>query len=322
MDLDGLLAAAFDLERTFAVVVQHGGEVVAERYADHLEHLDKPPEPIGADTPLLSWSMAKSVLHALVGMLVMDGALEVDAPADVPRWRKGDDPRRHITLEHLLTMTDGLDFFEDYEDFERSDAIAMLFGDGKDDVAGYAEQRPLAHDPGSFFSYSSGTSNVVSGIVARTVGPGQPYEDFLQHRLFDPLGMTSARATFDGTGTFVGSSFVYATARDFARFGQLYLQDGVWEGERLLPSGWVVHGRRFRHVDEETGSGYGAHWWTLAGDNPHGVFWASGFEGQRVLVAPSLDLVVVRLGKTPSEGRPQLHGWLDDVVDAFARTTA
>jgi CubicO group peptidase (beta-lactamase class C family) len=219
-------------------------------------------------------------------------------------------------------MTDGLDFFEDYEDFDRSDAIAMIFGDGKDDVAAYAEQRPPAHPPGERFSYSSGTSNVVSGIVARTVGAGQPYEDFLQHRLFDPLGMTSAHATFDGAGTFVGSSFVYATARDYARFGQLYLQDGVWEGERLLPEGWVQHGARYRNTDEETGSGYGAHWWTLADDDPHGRFWAAGFEGQRILVVPPLDLVVVRLGKTPSERRPQLHAWLDEIVDAFARTSA
>jgi CubicO group peptidase (beta-lactamase class C family) len=318
MDLDGLLDEAFALDRTFAVVIRHRGEVVAERYGDVLEQFDAPPDPITADTPLLSWSMAKSVLHALVGMLVLDGALELEAEADVPRWRGDDDPRRRITLEHLLTMTDGLDFFEDYEDFERSDAIAMLFGDAKDDVAAYAEQRPLAHEPGTRFSYSSGTSNVVSGIVARTVGPGHPYEDFLQHRLFDRLGMTSARATFDGAGTFIASSFVYATARDYARFGQLYLQDGVWEGERLLPEGWVDHGRRYRNTDEETGAGYGAHWWTLAGDNPHGLFWANGFEGQRILVDPALDLVVVRLGKTSSDFRPQLQRWLFDVVDAFA----
>ena len=170
--LDAMFDPEGDLTRTFAVVVQHRGEVVAERYADHLESFDKPPEPITSSTPLLSWSMAKSVLHALVGMLVMDGALELDAPADVPRWK--DDARRDITLEHLLTMTDGLDFFEDYEDSDRSDAIAMIFGDGKDDVAGYAETRPPAHAPGEHFSYSSGTSNLISGIVARLVGPGQP----------------------------------------------------------------------------------------------------------------------------------------------------
>ena len=153
--------------------------------------------------------MAKSVLHALVGMLVAEDRLELDAPADVPMWRGDDDPRRHITLDQLLAMRDGLDFVENYVDAGRSDVIEMLFGSGKDDVAHFAADRPLVAPPGERFNYSSGTSNVVSGIVARAVGAGQPYEDFLQTRLFDAISMRSARATFDPAGTFIASSFVY-----------------------------------------------------------------------------------------------------------------
>ena len=321
--LDPLLDVMFDpdgdLTRTFAVAVVHRGRLVAERYADVLEHFDKPPEPIGPDTPLLSWSMAKSMLHALAGMLIAEDRLELDAPADVPMWRADDDPRRHITLDHLLAMRDGLDFLEDYVDASRSDVIEMLFGGGKDDVARFAADRPLAAPPGERFNYSSGTSNVVSGIVARAVGAGQAYEDFLQARLFDALGMRSAHATFDAAGTFVASSFVYCTARDFARFGTLYVRGGTWDGKRLLPEGWVDLARRHRSTDAETGNGYGSHWWVDADDvDGYGSFWASGYEGQRIFVVPGLDLVVVRLGKTEVARAHLLRQWLRDVRAVFA----
>jgi len=315
--LDSLLDRAFDeagaLARTFAVVVVHRGRLVAERYAGALEHFDRPPEPVGPDTPLLSWSMAKSVLHAAVGLLVGDGRLSLDAPADVPLWAGSD--RAAITLQQMLEMRDGLDFVEDYVDDRASDVIEMLFGAGSADVARFAADRPLAAPPGIRFSYSSGTSNIVSGIVARLVGPGDGYRAFLQERLFDPIGMSSARPTFDAAGTWVASSYLHATARDFARFGYLYLRDGVWEGRRLLPEGWVAHGTTMRSVDEE-GLLYGAHWW-LAGDD-RGTFRAAGYEGQYTVVCPALDLVVVRLGKTPAERGPDVRAWLGKVVDAFA----
>ena len=167
------------------------------------------------------------------------------------------DPRAPITLDHLLQMRDGLDFFEDYEDVERSDAIAMLFGAGMTDVAAYAEARPLLAPPGTRFNYSSGTSNVVAAVVGRAVGGD--VRGFLRDRLFAPLGMRSAEARVDDAGTFVGSSYVYATGRDWARFGTLYLRDGEWDGRRLLPAGWADHGRRHRSTDQD-GSRYGAHW--------------------------------------------------------------
>jgi CubicO group peptidase (beta-lactamase class C family) len=303
------------LARTYAVVVIHRGRLVAERYGGELAHWDRPDETVEATTPLLSWSMAKSMLHAVVGMLVAEGRLDPEAQASVPQWRDGADPRRAITLDHLLTMRDGLDFVEDYVDAGRSDVIEMLYGSGAADTAAFAAERPLAAAPGKRFNYSSGTSNVVSGIVARLLGPGGPYEAFLRDRLFEPLGMTSARPGFDDAGTWVASSYVHATARDFARFGLLYLRDGVWEGRRLLPEGWVDHARRDRSVDATSGNHYGAHWWVV--DDEHGSFWANGYEGQSILVSPGADLVVARLGKTPAERYPELKRWRADMVRAF-----
>jgi CubicO group peptidase (beta-lactamase class C family) len=145
-------------------------------------------------------------------------------------------------------MRDGLDFLEDYEDAETSDVLQMLFGRGNKDMAAFAADRPLAAAPGTRFSYSSGTSNVISGIVAREVGPGEDYRRFLEDRLFGPLGMASATVTLDDAGTWVAASYAHATARDFARFGLLYLRDGTWEDRRLL-AGWVDHGRRPRSGD-------------------------------------------------------------------------
>jgi CubicO group peptidase (beta-lactamase class C family) len=191
----------------------------------------------------------------------------------------------------------------------------MLFGDGQHDVAAFAEDRQLAAEPGARFNYSSGTSNIVSGIVARLLGPGEPYERFVRERLFEPIGMTSAAPTFDDAGTWIASSYVHATARDYARFGLLYLRDGVWDGTRLLPEGWVDWARTPRSVDPD-GAPYGAHWWVV-GDE-HGCFRASGFDGQAILLCPDRDLIVVRLGKTPDERDEHLVAWRHRVADAFA----
>jgi CubicO group peptidase (beta-lactamase class C family) len=318
--LEALLDRAFDdagpLATTCAVIVVHGGQVVAERYQGQLERFDRPPDAVTPRTSLLSWSMAKSMLHAVVGMLVGDGRLDLDAPADVPEWSSPDDPRHAITLRHLLAMRDGLDFVEDYVDERVSDVIEMLLGAGQADMAHFAADRPLAATPGERFNYSSGTSNIISGIVARTVGAGQPYEQLLGERLFDRIGMHSAAPEFDTAGTWVASSYVRATARDFARFGLLYLRDGTWDGAQLLPEGWVDYGRTIESVDPVDGP-YGAHWWGVAGDEV-GTFRASGYEGQAIIICPSYDLVVVRLGKTPAERYPQLARWREAMVSAFS----
>jgi CubicO group peptidase (beta-lactamase class C family) len=316
--LTPLLEAAFedpDLATSYAVVVVHGGRLVAERYGGELEHWDRPAEPVGPDTALLSWSMAKSVLHAAVGLLTGEGRMHPDEPADVPAWQGEGDPRAEITLEHLLDMRDGLAWNEDYVEAGGSDVIEMLFGRGQDDVAAFAVDRGLAAPPGARFNYSSGTSNIVSSLVATRVGRGEAYDDFLRRRLFEPIGMASALPKLDAAGTWMASSYVYATARDWARFGTLYLRDGTWEGRRLLPEGWVDHGRRIRSVDDE-GDLYGAHWWGEGDD--HGTFAARGYEGQSILVCPALDLVVVRLGKTPEERKEALVRWRRAVVAAFA----
>jgi CubicO group peptidase (beta-lactamase class C family) len=319
VDLDRLLDRAFDddgpLAATYAVVVVQGGEIVAERYQGSLEHFDRPPDPVTSETRLLSWSMAKSMLHAVVGMLVGDGVLDTGAPADVPEWAVAEDPRHAITLHHLLAMRDGLAFVEDYVDERVSDVIEMLFGSGQGDMAHFAADRPLAATPGERFNYSSGTSNIISSIVARAVGHGAPYKRFLGERLFAPIGIRSAEPEFDPTGTWIASSYVRATARDFARFGLLYLRDGVWDGTRLLPQGWVDYGRTMQSGDPDDGP-YGAHWWGVAGDTL-GTFRASGYEGQSITICPTRDLIVVRLGKTPAARNPDLVAWRADMVRAF-----
>ncbi|HEY1832339.1 MAG TPA: serine hydrolase [Acidimicrobiales bacterium] len=315
-----LLERAFDdaspLALTYAVVVVHRGRIVAERYQGQLEPADGTPDPVSATTPLLSWSMAKSMLQAAVGLLVGDGRLDLDTPAAVPEWSDAVDPRRAITLRQLLAMRDGLDFVEDYVDERVSDVIAMLFGQGQDDVARFAADRPLAAPPGSRFSYSSGTSNIISGVLARLLGPGQPYRQFLADRLFGPIGMQSAAPDFDPAGTWVASSYVRATARDFARFGLLYLRDGLWAGNRILPEGWVDYARTMVSDDPEDGP-YGAQWWGVAGDTL-GTWRAAGYDGQSITICPTYDLVVVRLGKTAREHYPDLTEWRANMVDAFA----
>jgi CubicO group peptidase (beta-lactamase class C family) len=314
--LDEITADVDRYGTTYAVAVAQRGELIAEYYGGELEHWDRPNEPVHPDTRLLSWSMAKSVLHAAVGLLVADGRLAVDAPAPVPEWADPSDPRHAITLDDLLTMRDGLDFAEDYDDADVSDVIEMLFGSGRHDVAHHAADRSLAHPPGTFFNYSSGSSNIVSGIVAREVGPGDSYARFLETRLFAPIGMRSTQARFDDAGTFVGSSFLYATAHDYLRFGLLHLRDGVWNWTRLLPEGWVDYARRATSYDAEGERWFGAHWWT-AGDDL-GTFGANGYEGQSLMLCPPLDLMVVRLGKSAEDHHdPNLRAWRATMVDAF-----
>ncbi len=320
--LGPLLDAAFTdpaMATTYAVVVVQGGQLVAERYGGELEHWDRPNEPVVPETRLLSWSMAKSVLHAAVGVLVGDGRMRTEEPAGLPGWQGADDPRREVTVEDMLAMRDGLAWNEDYVEAGGSHVIEMLFGTGQDDVAAFAADRPLAAAPGERFNYSSGTSNLVSSLVAGQVGRGEAYEAFLRERLFEPLGMASARPRLDATGTWIASSYLYATAQDWARFGTLYLRDGSWDGRRLLPEGWVDHGRRVRSADEE-GDLYGAHWW-IEGDDL-GSFAARGYEGQSIVVCPALDLVVVRLGRTAEERKEAVARWRAAVVAAFAAAAA
>ncbi|MBA2281833.1 MAG: serine hydrolase [Acidimicrobiia bacterium] len=303
---------------TYAIVVVQGGRVLAERYGGALPSFTHEPTPVTATTPLLSWSMAKSALHLAVGVLVDEGRLDPDAPAPVPAWRvEPDDARAAITLDHLLAMRDGLRWAEDYVDAGGSDVIEMLFASGAADHAAYAESRPLAHEPGSTFNYSSGTSNVVAAIVGRELGGRDAVDAFLHERLFDAVGMTSADARFDDAGTFVGSSYVHATARDYARLGLLALRGGRWDGRQLVPAAWIDHGRRPRSIDPEEGRWYGSHWWVDEGDVARGTWRAAGYEGQTITMCPALDAVVVRLGRTPKGRDEHLTPWRHRVLDAL-----
>ena len=291
---------------TLAEVVLHDGQVVHETYG---------PDT-GPGTTLISWSTGKSVTHALVGIAVREGLLELDAPAPVPEW--AGDERQAITLRQLLHMTSGLRFVEDYVDDAISHCIDMLFGAGQADVASYAAALPLDHPPDSVFNYSSGTTNIISRVVGRAVGGGEAaMRSFMEAELFGPLGMTSADPRFDAAGTFIGSSFLYCTARDFARFGQLYLADGVWEGRRILPEGWVDFARTPAPAPVEEEFGYGAHWWLWDRHGFPSTFAAHGYEGQYVIVRPDRDLVVVRLGKTPIEVRPPVIEHLQELLSSW-----
>ena len=290
-----------ETDTTLAVVVQHCGEVVAEAYAGG----------VTADTTLISWSMAKSITHALVGMAQMDGLLDVRATTGIAQWQNDD--RKHITLQHLLEMRSGLAWIEDYVEGNESDVIEMLFGAGKDDHAAYALNQQLSSTPGREWYYSSGTTNIISRLLGDALG--DKTRDFIQGRLFDAIGMSSATAQFDAAGTFVGSSYVYATARDFARFGEMYLRDGMCGTKRILPVGWVDHARTQTVIDDETGQGYGAHWWTQPGE-PRSLI-ASGYEGQQIFVLPERDLVIVRLGKTVAEKRAKVREELFEIAQLF-----
>jgi CubicO group peptidase (beta-lactamase class C family) len=304
---------------SLALLVRHRGEVVFERYGTQPDTVFGPGSAVGPDTTLISWSMAKSITQACVGMAVGDGLLDIDVPAPVPSWQGTE--KESISLRHLLEMTPGLLFVEDYVDDSVSHCIEMLYGSGQNDMAAYAAGLPLIHPPGSVWNYSSGTTNIVSAIVGDAIGGVGDQRKasmvaFLRDRLFGPLGMTSATAGFDSAGTFVGSSYVYATAADFSRFGQLYLDDGVVAGRRILPPGWRDLARTQIAFDDDTGFGYGHQWWLWPAFP--GSMGCHGYEGQYIVVVPDRDLVVVHLGKSPIERRGPLIAALTAVIDAFA----
>jgi CubicO group peptidase (beta-lactamase class C family) len=289
--------------RTDALLVVNGSELVLERYRDGHS----------SDDTFHSWSMAKSITHALVGILVHDGRVDPGASPVAPAWRDEGDPRSRITLEDLLRMVDGLAFVEaDYE-ARRFDVVEMIQGAGESDTAAWAQALPLACPPGQRWSYSSAATLLVCALLGRIVGGGREgMEAFMRARLFDPIGMRSAKPRFDKAGTYLGSSFLFATPRDFARFGLLYLRDGEWDGERILPRGWVDHARTPTAASQ---GAYGAHWW-LAQDGS-GIFTANGFQGQYIVLVPTRDLVVVRLGASSRRQRPVLERALARLVSCF-----
>jgi CubicO group peptidase (beta-lactamase class C family) len=294
--LDSAIAFAFNHQFqdkdvfTIALLIVRNDTIIAEKYAPGYNRESK----------FLGWSMAKSVTSALIGILVNQGKLYPDQPAPVPEWKNPTDKRHKILLEHLLQQTSGLNFTENYAKF--SSVTNMLFNKG--DMAGYTAGLALKHEPGTFFYYSSGNSNLLSRIVRNTVGE-KDYQAFPYTALFHKIGMYHTLLEPDASGTYVGSSYVYASARDYARFGLLYLKDGVWNGERILPEGWV---KKTRTSSSANGlRNYGYQFW-LNGFDPNNnaqrefaempadLFLADGYGGQRIYIVPSMQLVVVRMG--------------------------
>lgn len=281
-----------------AVVVVHDGRLVAERYG----------EGFAADTPLLGWSMTKTVTAAIIGTLVRDGRLTLDQDGLLEIWDA--DERGAITIANLMAMSSGLAFNEDYGDV--TDVTRMLYLEP--DMAAFAADKPLVAPPGEAFSYSSGTTVMLSRIWQDAFDDPAAALAWPRQALFGPLGMTSGVLEADAEGTFVGSSYMYATAHDWARFGQFLLDEGRWRGEPILPEGYVD----WMHEEAPASEGeYGRGQVWLHGPGgaeaeagpglPEDAFWLRGHDGQTIAVIPSRRLVVVRLGLTPSSigYRPQ-----------------
>ncbi|NSW94273.1 MAG: serine hydrolase [Bacteroidales bacterium] len=288
--LNGILDRVFrdtaTFRGTFAVLVVYRNQIVAEKYRD-----DFKPE-----TKFLSWSMAKSFTNAMAGLLVKEGRLDINAPLNLKEW-SGDD-RKNITLNHLLTMTSGLEFNEAYSKLKLTDATTMLLKKG--DMGDYAASKKLVASPGTRWEYSSGTVNIIQDYIRSVIGNDDDYLAYPAEALFNKTGMRSVVWEVDASGTFVGSSYLYATMRDYARFGLLYLHNGNWLGEQLLPEGWVDY-----TTTPAVGSdgGYGALFWLNKSGQfpgiPSDMFYCDGYDGQRIFIIPSKELVIVRTGCSP-----------------------
>jgi CubicO group peptidase (beta-lactamase class C family) len=287
---------------TYALLIAREGELIFEKYG------------YGSSSFYLqySWSIAKSVTHALVGALVADGRLDIYEPLSLPEWLE--DSRSKITIDHLLRMSSGLEFKEEYEGKSSSDVIDMLMFNGRHDTGSFAANKPILKNPGEFWSYSSGSTNIICKVLKKIVGNGATgMIEYMNHRLFDPLGIKTATPKFDRSGTFIGSSFLMAIPQDFLRFGLLYLRGGAWENGQILPDDWIDYGRTPSFKDES--QCYGAHWWI----NPKNQtqFYASGFEGQILLLDPNKDVIVLRLGRTPDLEAAALRSEIYDLVDSL-----
>jgi len=275
------------LRRTKAVVVVRDGAVIAERYAPG----------IGIHTALPGFSMTKSMVNALIGVLTQQGLVTPSLPAAIPEWRGATDPRREIEIEHLMRMTSGLALDETNSGFDASSRMYLY-----NDMAGYAVRAKLIAPVGTRWAYSSPTTQLLARIIRDAAGGPEQTLRLAWRELFNPLGMRDVTLEFDGSGTLQGSSFMLASARDWARFGLLYLNDGVVGGKRLLHEDWVD-----LSAAATLDTDYGAGFWTNRSDHPHAkarvamgiprdAFFASGDLGQRIVILPTQRMVIVRLG--------------------------
>ncbi|WP_454598010.1 serine hydrolase domain-containing protein [Qipengyuania sp. SM2507] len=309
------------LGETRAVVLLHEGEIAAERYAPGYD----------ADTRFISWSMAKTVTAVMIGMLVADGRLELDEPAPVESWQRPGDARSEITLRHLLQMRSGLDHTEAGPVPVESSEVRMLFLDGRDDMAGWAEEQPLEAEPGERFEYSSNTTVILADIAARTLTDSEDPEvrrqavaDYLDARLFEPLAMNSVVPEFDASGTLIGGSLMHATARDWARFADFLRNKGSYRGAQLVPRGWVEQ----MVTPSPKSPHYGFQTWlnrpTGEADHPliperapDSLFAMIGHMGQYALVSPSQRVTLVRLGHSDAPQRRAMLQQAADVLELY-----
>lgn len=313
------------LGETRAVVVMADGALAAERYGPGYDK----------DTRFISWSMAKTITGVMIGMLVADGKLSLDQPAPVPLWQRPGDPRAEITLRHLLQMRSGLRHTEAGDPPYESSEVRMLFLDGRDNMARWASEQPLEAEPGKLFEYSSNTSVILADIAARALTDSAQPEarrravaDYLQIRLFGPLGMTSMVPEFDASGTLIGGSLMHATARDWAKLGEMLRRKGrAPGGEQLVPQRWVeamvTPSPASPHYGFQTwlnrpipGAEPGEH--PLFPDRaPTSLFSLIGHMGQYVLVSPAQRVTLVRLGHSDSAQRPPMLQQAADVLELY-----
>ena len=310
-----------ELGETYALLAMQGGRIVAERYAPGYTR----------DTRFIGWSMTKTITGVMIGMLISDGRMQLDASAPIPLWQRPGDPRGEITVRQLLQMRSGLRHSESAEPPYTSDEVRMLFLDGRDDMAAYAEAQPLEAEPGRKFEYSSATSVILADAAAHALSASREpavrrkvVNDYLHTRLFEPLGMRSAVAEFDSAGTFIGSSMVHASARDWGKFGEFMRNMGSVRGAQVVPRGWI----EFMTAPSPRNPGYGAQLWLnrprsdgketlLAGRGPASLFAATGHLGQYVIVSPAQKLTLVRLGKSDTDERPALRDRLARIAALF-----
>lgn len=317
--IEGALDWAFDdaarprPQNTRGIVVIHRGKIIGERYADGW----------GPYTPQIGWSMGKSIAATLIGVLVQQGALSIDRPAPVPEWADERDPRHDILLADLLRMSSGLDFdnfgLNPNSSYDAANEHFRIYFDALD-VAAHAVNQPLRFEPGTVWRYRNSDPLTLMYILRRVIeARGDNALEFPQRALFDRIGARSFVLETDAWGNFIITGFDYGGTRDWARLGLLYLQGGLWEGERILPEEWTSFVSTPAPGDPSRG--YGGLFWLNRGGAfdrlPEDAYWMAGYMGQTTLIIPSRDLVVVRQGPSPGGDRPYLEEFVARILDAI-----
>jgi len=324
--VDDVFAKDSDFGETRALLVMANGKIAAERYGEGYD----------ASTPMVSWSMAKTITAVMIGMLVADGRLRLDESAPVALWQRPGDPRGEITLRQLLQMRSGLRHTEAGDPPYESSEVRMLFLDGRDDMAKWAEEQPLEAEPGAMFEYSSNTTVILADIAARTLTQSDDpnvrakvIRDYLQARLFGPLDMASMVAEFDAAGTLIGGSLIHGSARDWAKLGEfLRLGGKAPGGEQLVPKRWidqmVTPSPRAEHygyqiwLNRERPESQREYPHPLFPDRaPQSVFSLIGHMGQYVIASPEQRVTLVRLGHSNSQQREAMMGELADILELY-----